>query len=92
MTLQIGSTAPDLRAQTTEGPISFYDWLGDSWFVIFSHPKDFTPVCTTELGFMAKLKPEMAKLKPAFDKRNCKIGRLEGAQASDPPFVPQPRS
>jgi len=66
MTLQINDTAPDFEADTTAGHIRFYDWVGDSWCVIFSHPKDFTPVCTTELGYMAKIKPE-------FDKRNCKI-------------------
>jgi alkyl hydroperoxide reductase subunit AhpC len=66
MTLRINDTAPDFMADSTEGPIHFHRWIGDSWCVLFSHPKDFTPVCTTELGYMAKIRSE-------FDRRNCKI-------------------
>ena len=66
MALTIGDTAPDFEAETTEGKLSFHEWLGDSWGVLFSHPRDFTPVCSTELGYMASIKPE-------FDKRDTKI-------------------
>lgn len=66
MSLRINNQAPNFTAETTEGTINFHDWLGDGWAILFSHPKDYTPVCTTELGYVAKLKPE-------FEKRNCKV-------------------
>ena len=75
MTLKINSVAPDFTAETSEGKLSFHEWLGDSWGVLFSHPKDFTPVCTTELGSLAKMKPE-------FEKRNVKVMGLSVDQVS----------
>lgn len=76
MALQLGDIAPDFTADTTEGTVSFHEWIGDGWCILFSHPKDFTPVCTTELGYMAKLKPE-------FEKRNVKVLAVSVDPVSD---------
>jgi thioredoxin-dependent peroxiredoxin len=76
MALRIGDTAPNFKAQTTQGEIDFHQWIGDSWAILFSHPKDFTPVCTTELGYMARIKPE-------FDRRNAKIIALSADPVDD---------
>ena len=92
--MQLGETAPDFQADTTEGPISFHDWLGDSWGVLFSHPKAFTPVCTTELGYMASIEPEFAKrgVKIAaisvdpVDKNKDWAGDIESSQGTAPNY------
>jgi len=94
MSIRLGETAPDFHAETTEGPIGFHDWIGDSWAVLFSHPKDFTPVCTTELGYMAKIGPEFEKRKvkiiglsvDRLDKHNGWLDDIEETQGARPDY------
>ena len=87
MALTIGDTAPDFEAETTEGKIRFHDWIGDSWAVLFSHPRDFTPVCTTELGYMAKIKPEFDKRSVTADSNASRDSHLEMPTRHSPSSV-----